>query len=374
MPNALTKLRDVLLVQLGTRVLTFAINVAVARLAPKSDYGITFVSFQFFINLTLFLSKECFRKVALRRCQDTNIHPDVFLRSSLNVTWFGVWLTAIVVAISTAYWMYDLPSTSQGSYVTAVCLLSVAVLCESVAEPFLVMLMAKGDFVNKAVGEGVALFVRTAFMGMVTVVTGDVMIAFASAQLVYGMIWVLFMARLHPPFVSEGVNDPLPAQLADGSLALPEHKTGMMQFFGASLLKLALSEGEKPIVLGMFSEDQWGEFALVQNLGGLLLRLLFAPVEEVAYASFGQAHNASALLQGLLFLQIGVGWLGLCFGPAFASVVIRILYGAEWAGSNAPSLLGAYCQRNGYFSNIFSILFVTIGSKKSFFDIRFLNF
>jgi len=55
--QAFQKLGRVLLVQFGTRVVTFLINIAIARLAPKADYGVTFVYFQFFINLTLFLNK-----------------------------------------------------------------------------------------------------------------------------------------------------------------------------------------------------------------------------------------------------------------------------------------------------------------------------
>ena len=345
--SKLGQLRDILLVQFGTRFVTFGINILIARVAPQNEYGVTFVSFQFYLNLTLFLAAECFRKVAQRRSQKGDVDAGYHFRSALNVTWAGVWITAFIVLFSTAYWLTDAPESKRISYMISMSLLSVAVMVEAAAEPFLLMVIGKGDFVNKAIGESAALFTRTIFMGIITVVTGDVMLAFASAQLVYGTIWLLFLGRMHPPWVSEGADDPLPAQLDDdGTIFLSEHKSALKQFLMSSFLKLMLQEGEKPIVLGLFSESQWGEFALVQNLGSLVLRLLFKPIEELAYASFGQAKKKSeslALLQGLLFLQGGVGWLGLCYGPAFASVVIRILYGATWAASNAPALLGAYC-------------------------------
>lgn len=343
----LSQLRDIILVQLGTRALTFAINILIARLAPQNEYGVTFVSFQFYLNLTLFLAAECFRKVAQRRSQVCNVETGFHFRSALNVSWLGAWITAFVVIFSTAYWLMDTPESKKTSYMISMSLLSVAVMLEAAAEPFLIMAMGKGDFVNKAIGESAALFTRTIFMGMMTIATGDVMLAFASAQLVYGTIWLLFLGRAHPPWVADGADDPLPAALDDdGTFFLAEHKSAMKQFLLSSLLKLVLQESEKPIVLGLFSESEWGEFALVQNLGSLVLRLLFKPIEEVAYASFGQAKKKSEslpLLQALLFLQGGVGWLAVCYGPAFSSGAIRILYGSTWAASNAPLLLGAYC-------------------------------
>ena len=57
----------------------------VARLAPMADYGVTFVSFQFYINLTLFLATECFRKVAQRRGQEQGVDRELLFRSALNV-------------------------------------------------------------------------------------------------------------------------------------------------------------------------------------------------------------------------------------------------------------------------------------------------
>ena len=50
--SKLGQLRDILLVQFGTRFVTFGINILIARVAPQNEYGVTFVSFQFYLNLT----------------------------------------------------------------------------------------------------------------------------------------------------------------------------------------------------------------------------------------------------------------------------------------------------------------------------------
>ncbi|CAE8624654.1 unnamed protein product, partial [Polarella glacialis] len=119
------------------------------------------------------------------------------------------------------------------------------------------------------------------------------------------------------------------------------------------VLKLALTEGEKMLLLVLFSEREWGVFGLVSNLGSIVVRLLFAPTEEIAFSAFsarsgseegGERRSSNLrLLRGLLLLQGGVGWVGLCFGPGFSGLAVRVLYGADWAASEAPSVLSAYC-------------------------------
>ena len=53
------------------------------------------------------------------------------------------------------------------------------------------------------------------------------------------------------------------------------------------LEKLALTEGEKAVMVSFhFSLDQQGVYGLVQNLGSLVARLLFAPLEEASATEF----------------------------------------------------------------------------------------
>ncbi|OLQ14770.1 Protein RFT1-like [Symbiodinium microadriaticum] len=132
-------------------------------------------------------------------------------------------------------------------------------------------------------------------------------------------------------------------------MALRHHRALLIEFAGMVVLKLALTEGEKMLLLVLFTERDWGVFGLVSNLGSIVLRLLFAPIEEIAYSVFsaGDAKNTrdtqTTMLRALLLLQGGVGWLGLCYGPHFAALAVRLLYGQSWADSEAPSVLAAYC-------------------------------
>ena len=85
-----------------------------------------------------------------------------------------------------------------------------------------------------------------------------------------------------------------------------EHASLLFEFASMVLLKLVLTEGEKLLLLLLFEEHHWGVFGLVSNLGSIVLRLLFAPIEEIAYSAFGakkQRESSLQLLRALLLLQ-----------------------------------------------------------------------
>jgi len=61
------------------------------------------------------------------------------------------------------------------------------------------------------------------------------------------------------------------------------------------LEKLALTEGEKAVMVSFhFSLDQQGVYGLVQNLGSLVARLLFAPLEEASATEFSLLFASAA--------------------------------------------------------------------------------
>lgn len=340
MSDRFRDISHVVSVQILSRLATFGMNVGIARVVSPEDYGVGFVAFQLFLNLALFFPKECFRKVALR--------SDVggcggelgasCRRSSLNVSWFGVPIAVLGAILLGSYWA----SGPRQGLVLAI--LVVAAALEGLAEPFLVevLLPPRSDFRARANGEASCIVVRTIFILIFVCGGGSLPTAFATGSLLYSVLWFSWFYR------RSAFDTPiLPSKLLDGSFLTAQHRDLITVFAGNTLLKLFLTEGEKILLLAVFAEKDWGVFGLVSNLGSIVLRLLFAPTEEIAYASFGQRQDhASAhwpLLRSLLLLQGSVGWIGLCFGPAFSSVVVRILYGAVWCASGAPIALAFYC-------------------------------
>lgn len=330
--------------QVLSRALTFILNVLVARLASPSAYGVGYVSLQLLSNLVLFFAKEGFRKVALR----TSAEDDLGLQSSANLGWMGTASAAVLAVPLATHWFRSDPSSAVG-YQGAVLLVAFASVLEGLAEPFVVLTLAAQKFERRALGEAGAILARTIGMLLFTLALDDVPLAFASSQMIYALVWLGWIAW---PFLWQKDSTWKPAGTKEG-LVSKHHQTLFWEFAGMVMLKLGLTEGEKILLMVLFNAQQWGVFGLVSNLGSIVLRLLFAPIEEIAYSVFSAASldpekpesrkAQVSLLRALLLLQGGVGWLGLCFGPSFSETAVRILYGQEWAASEAPVVLAAYC-------------------------------
>ena len=132
--------------------------------------------------------------------------------------------------------------------------------------------------------------------------------------------------------------------------------------------KLVLAEGSKAVLAMVTSEDVQGVYGLVNNLGSLVVRTLFQPFEELVFVTFsggvgGDEQTSSRkrqaeLLGSLSQLVCIVGGIMAAFGPAYAYVALRILYGERWASSDAPRALGLY--------SVYVALLATNGTLEAF--------
>ncbi|GFH13968.1 PPM-type phosphatase domain-containing protein, partial [Haematococcus lacustris] len=117
--------------------------------------------------------------------------------------------------------------------------------------------------------------------------------------------------------------------------------------------KLVLAEGSKMVMAGLSSSYDQGVLGLVGNLGSLLVRTLFQPLEELAFTLFSR-HRVSAsdtaamqqLAVAVRRMVKGMALLGLlvaCMGPPFSWLALRLVYGQRWADTQAPQVLALYC-------------------------------
>ena len=124
-------------------------------------------------------------------------------------------------------------------------------------------------------------------------------------------------------------------------------------------------------------------YSLVQNLGSLVARMIFQPLEESSYAEFSNLlgpltlrsgtaalvtassdqsaddkrkdaaaadaslvtalRQAVAILATLTKCVTLVGLFFVCFGPPYARVLFDLVYGARWTHTSAPVALSWYC-------------------------------
>lgn len=112
----------------------------------------------------------------------------------------------------------------------------------------------------------------------------------------------------------------------------------------AVLCRFALS-GYSAHVAGVYGE--------VQNLGSLVIRLVFWPIETAAFRAFSvdpaaaaaeDAAQRVALLRALHRFMIVLAAVPLIFGPRYALPAVRMLLAARWSTSEAPALLATYAS------------------------------
>ncbi|ETO26610.1 hypothetical protein RFI_10524, partial [Reticulomyxa filosa] len=139
---------------------------------------------------------------------------------------------------------------------------------------------------------------------------------------------------------------------------------GLPQFFVQSLIKYALTEGDKFVMIALQMDDETkGVFALVSGLGSLVARYMFAPIEKQSLYEFGKlqsetrgddhssssnAHEDTSILVFLLSLMLrvvsGLSLICLTFGPNYSFMFFDIIYGPKWSmHSCAPAVLSLYC-------------------------------
>lgn len=113
-----------------------------------------------------------------------------------------------------------------------------------------------------------------------------------------------------------------------------------------SFFKFFLSEGEKIFLTYMaYSAIDRGVFALVANLCGIVPRLVYQPIEQITYIVFTKNLSKEELKSGFLNIVTVVWLIGLFFGiymQIYSDLVIEILYGEKWQGTQASAALSYY--------------------------------
>jgi oligosaccharide translocation protein RFT1 len=123
-----------------------------------------------------------------------------------------------------------------------------------------------------------------------------------------------------------------------------------------SIVKHVLTQGDTILIASLASSDAQGIYALANNYGGLVARLLLQPIEESSRNYFGKLlssvdrspskdlvlkarENLETLLRAYVLLSVCV----LSIGPMIAPLLLGVIAGSEWTKSGAGQVLATYC-------------------------------
>jgi len=313
-------LQDSLSTSLFLKLLAFGIGILTVRVSSVEDYGKVSVNFQLVLSLSLFLLKEGFRRCALR-LEDAKLGMQVITAGAL------VTCLAIIPGITFTYFTFF--GERENPLVISIIVLSLEL--ESFAEILLFYHAAIGkklDVRNRA--ETWSGLMRSWVMLAVLVGMNSGSLAFALSQLVSACILVLVPLRSGFPKITFSVK------------AIRTVYKPLLEMIAMGTQKMFLAEGERVLTITFLTPEEIGLVSVASNLGSLVLRLVFAPIEDIAFTAFAtQKKDRLKILKSVLVIEGAVGAMALSFGPQLAEPVLAILYGQRW--TTAAPLLKIFC-------------------------------
>jgi oligosaccharide translocation protein RFT1 len=402
-----------IILQIASRAVTFVANQLLLRFLTAQLLGVSAQLEVYYLSV-LFFARESLR-VAVQR-QGTSDEGDnnngskkeegqkkqvanvTDSQSVVNIAHLSLVLgLAASLGLGWAYLRYVDAATASTPYLdTALHIYGVAALVELLSEPAFVVLQHRLRFGPRAAAESISTFLRclvtfgAANWGWKQSLDLGVL-PFALGQLAYGIgLLAVYMwygsglARaegfsLFPRSVRQNAASGTatvtatakrPTQ-ADESYALGYFFTPTLQLASSlmsqSLVKHILTQGDTFLVSILSDPRSQGVYALANNYGSLLARLVFQPIEESSRNYFSkllsssspssiegtknghettaetEVHRARADLQALLKFYVLLSVAVVSIGPYAAPLLVQIVAGPRWSGSGAGGVLARYC-------------------------------
>ncbi|XP_008850040.1 protein RFT1 homolog isoform X2 [Nannospalax galili] len=359
-----------LLLQVLFRLITFVLNAFILRFLSKEIVGIVNVRLTLLYSTTIFLAREAFRRACLSGSAQRN------WSQTLNLLWLTVPLGVFWSLFLGWIWLQllEVPDPNVvANYGTGVVLFGVSAVVELLGEPFWVLAQSYMFVKLKVIAESMAVILRsvlTAFLVLWLPHWG--LFIFSLAQLFYTAVLVLcyvtyFTKVLRSPELTKQqtlpvsrITDLLPNITRSRTFVNWEEAKLTWSFFKQSFLKQILTEGERYVMtfLNVLNFGDQGVYDIVNNLGSLVARLIFQPIEESFYIFFAKVLErekdstlqkqediavAAAVLESLLKLALLVGLTITVFGFAYSQLALDIYGGAMLSSGSGPVLMRSYC-------------------------------
>ncbi|XP_025311951.1 man(5)GlcNAc(2)-PP-dolichol translocation protein RFT1 isoform X1 [Canis lupus baileyi] len=359
-----------LLLQVLFRLITFVLNAFILRFLSKEIVGIVNVRLTLLYSTTIFLAREAFR----RACLSGGAQRD--WSQTFNLLWLTVPLGVFWSLLLGWVWLHLLEVPDPNvvpHYGTGVVVFGLSAVVELLGEPFWVLAQTQMFVKLKVIAESLSVILKsvlTAFLVLWLPHWG--LYIFSLAQLFYTALLVLCYVTYFTKLLGSSestkqralpvsrMTDLLPSITRSGAFVNWKEAKLTWSFFKQSFLKQILTEGERYIMtfLNVLNFGDQGVYDIVNNLGSLVARLIFQPIEESFYIFFAKVLErgkdatlqkqedvavAAAVLESLLKLALLAGLTITIFGFAYSQLALDIYGGAMLSSGSGPVLLRSYC-------------------------------
>ncbi|XP_051874398.1 protein RFT1 homolog isoform X2 [Pristis pectinata] len=321
--------------QILFRVLTFILNGYTLRYVSKETIGIVNVRLMLLYSTVVFLAREAFRKACL------NVGVERKWSQIINLIWLTVPVGIFWALLLAWVWLNLLAIPDQAvipHYEVGVVAFGLSAVVELLSEPMWVLAQ-------------VHMLVSLKLLYSSTLLT---------CYLLYFMKFVGSREAQRKSFPLSTLTDLLPKPLPYQHVIDLQLAKLTWTFYKQSLLKQILTEGERYVMtfLNVLNFGEQGVYDIVNNLGSLVARFLFLPIEESFYIFFAnvlergkkpghqrqeEVRLAAIVLKMLLKLVLLIGVTISVFGYSYSELALDIYGGSMLSSGPGPGLLRCYC-------------------------------
>ncbi|XP_065829148.1 man(5)GlcNAc(2)-PP-dolichol translocation protein RFT1-like [Oscarella lobularis] len=349
------------------RIITFALNAIAIRWLNQEIIGVANVRLALLYTTVGFISKEPFRKALIGQAENRS------WRQTINLTW-GSFPFSICLAFFFGFlWIKAFTEPDVDYYRVSVCLYAFSAVLETMAEPLFIISQSFLFVRTRVIIEGIGFIIQcivTALLAIVCPSWG--VLAYSFGIVIYSSIYVfLYFFYFGKILLSDefqkkhsNVDVTKRRQLWPhfiDSKPLIDRKSFQLvrSFVTQSLLKQILTEGERYVMtlFGLLTFAEQGVYDVVNNLGSMIARFLFRPMEESFYIFFsnlldrscsadkqdkGKIELAARTLKNLLTFATLVGMTAVVFGYSYSYLALDLYGGKTLSTDPGPTLLRWY--------------------------------
>ncbi|XP_043833375.1 protein RFT1 homolog [Dromiciops gliroides] len=358
-----------LLLQVLFRFITFGLNAFTLRFLSKEIIGIVNVRLMLLYSTVTFLAREAFRRACLSGSTNRN------WSQTINLLWLTVPLGLFWSLFLGWVWFQILEVPDPNvvpSYGVGVAAFGLSAMVELLGEPFWVLAQTHMLVRFKVIAESLSIILKCVLTAVLVVwLPHWGLYIFSLAQLLYTTILVLCYAIQFMKLMSSQestkkslpisrMTDLLPGTTVNETFVNWKEAKLTWSFFKQSFLKQILTEGERYVMtfLNVLNFGDQGVYDIVNNLGSLVARLVFQPIEESFYIFFAKVLErgksvklqkqediamAATVLESLLKLVLLIGLTITVFGYSYSQLALDIYGGSMLSTGSGPVLLKCYC-------------------------------
>ena len=202
------------------------------------------------------------------------------LQSGMNIMTAGIGLTACSAAIVGAieYYQYAHSAHPTPHFPTALLLYCLATVCEAAAEKYMVSCVLNYRYLRIGVVEVTSIIPKTLFVlaaAWLGWFHAHGLLVFGAAQLVYSATMMTTFWAMSP---LKGLGAAKWGEEGEQRWVDPVSRKALGEFGVMSVLKLVLHEFEKIVLVFMDVPHISSTYSLISNLGSVVVRYLFAPL------------------------------------------------------------------------------------------------